>query len=261
MRSIRWSVGKHLWPIRLNRGRYIARRLTHRWQLVHRCESALTGTITVWDLGRERRVVFGDHVGAVTQSAIFTHGGWAELWREYWGRSLDPPVHLPPRPRVLVLGLGGGTIVRLVHLTTTPRLVTVVELDPVVVDVARDYMGLASLPDLDIRIGDVRELLPILAEADPYDLVIEDVFFGGLPEPGRDHLVAFVDELAALVAPGGWLVMNRWFKEWSGAPIDSGQDMLADVLADRFPVVERHRVTQRWFNELLVAGGAPGRRT
>lgn len=254
-RSIRWVVGKHLWPVRINRIRYLGRRLTHRWRFVHRCESSVTGVITVWDLGRERRVVFGDNVGAVTQSTIFTHGGWSELRREYWGRALGPPVQLPPRPRVLVLGLGGGTMVRLLHRSTNPALVTVVERDPAVADVAMRYMGLASLPALDIQIGDVQEVLPVLAESDGYDLVIEDVFFGGLPKQDHDNLVTYVDALAALVAPAGWLVLNRWFKEWSGAPIDSGQDALAAVLATRFPQVQRHKVAQRWFNELLVAGG------
>lgn len=251
VRRVRWIVGKHLWPVRRNRLRYLVRRMTHRWQLIHRTESPLIGPVTVWQLGRERRLVFGDNVGATTQSAVFTSGGWAELRREYWGRVLQRPTQLPARPRVLVLGLGGGTIVRLVYEASQPSLVTVVELDPVVASVAQKYMGLGRLPHLDIRIGDVRQLVHTLSEEAPYDLVVEDVFFDGR---GVDNVDEYGAALARLVAPGGWLVLNRWFEDWGGNTIDSGQDATCAALAGRFEVVERVRVTQRWLNELIFAG-------
>jgi hypothetical protein len=117
-------------------------------------------------------------------------------------------------------------------------------------------MGLGRLPDLDIRIGDVRDVVPALAAATPFDLVIEDVFFRGFPDADGADAAALVDALTALVAPDGWLIMNRWFKEWNGAPVDSGQDALVAMLHERFAHVVRQQVTQRWFNE-LVAGGCP----
>ena len=236
LRDVRWVVGKHLWPLRVNRFRYLGRRLTHRWRLVARAESPITGVITVWDLGRERRVMFGDDPGAITQSAIFTRGGWAELRREYWGQMLQPPVQLPARPRVLVLGLGGGTIVRMVYQLTRPSIVTVVELDPVVAQIAREHMGLGSLPDLEIRIGDARDALTELTDGEPYDVVIEDVFYRGLPESDATQLNAYVESLAAVVTQDGWLVLNRWFGDWSGAvgppPADGMLTTVAWTLAD-----------------------------
>lgn len=251
VRRARWIVGKHLWPIKRNRLSYLIRRMTHRWQLVHRAESQLVGSVTVWQLGRERRLVFGDNVGATTQSAVFTSGSWAELRREYWGRVLQQPTQLPPRPRVLLLGLGGGTIVRLVYEACKPELVTVVELDPVVAAVAQEYMGLARLPNMDIRIGDVRQVIHEMSLQAPYDLVVEDVFFDGR---GVDDVDAYAAALARLVAPSGWLVINRWFKDWGGNTVDSGQGAMYAALATRFAVVERVRVTQRWLNELIFAG-------
>jgi spermidine synthase len=112
-------------------------------------------------------------------------------------------------------------------------------------------MGLGQLPHLDIRIGDVRQLIHTLREETPYDLVLEDVFFDG---SGVGDVDAYAAALAKLVAPGGWLVLNRWFKDWGGNSIDSGQDATCAALAPRFEVVERVRVTQRWLNELIFAG-------
>ncbi|MCU1473216.1 MAG: hypothetical protein JWQ92_1284 [Amnibacterium sp.] len=253
IRRARRVAGRFLWPVRVNRLLYLLRRLTHRWKLVHRAESALNQSVTVWQLGRERRLVFGDSVSQAAQSVVFTRGDWTQLRREYWGRALQPPVELPLRPRVLVLGLGGGTMVRILHQLTRPALMTVVELDPVVVDVAFSHMGLAGLTDLDVRIGDVRDVLPALAGSEPYDLLFEDVFFDGLAANGIEQ-EEYLDALAALVTSSGWLVFNRWFRDWGGKPIDSGQEQLASALAGRFTVVERVQVAQRWFNELVFAG-------
>jgi spermidine synthase len=212
------------------------------------------GVVTIWDLGRERRMVFGEDVSAVTQSVIFTSGSWSQLRREYWGQALRLPTAIPARPRVLVLGLGGGTIVRLVHQMTRPAAVTAVELDPVVAEAAREHMGLGELPALDVRIGDIRDVLPVLADGEPYDVVIEDVYYGGVPAGDYDGLAGYVDLLRTVVAPNGWLVFNRWFKEWDGTPVDSGQELLVPVLAERFAAVRRTQITQRWFNELIAAG-------
>jgi spermidine synthase len=254
LRAVRWKLGQHLWPMRVNRLCYLGRRFTHRWHRVDQRVSPVAGVVTIWDLGRERRMVFGEDVSAVTQSAIFTRGSWSQLRREYWGQALLLPATIPERPRVLVLGLGGGTMVRMVHQMTRPAVVTVVERDPVVVETAQDHMGLGELPDLDVRIGDVRDVLPVLADEAPYDLVIEDVYYGGVPADDYDDPADFVDLLRAVVSPNGWLVLNRWFKEWNGAPVDSGQELLLPVLAERFRAVDRKQITQRWFNELIAAG-------
>jgi len=144
---------------------------------------------------------------------------------------LQGPTQLPTRPRILLLGLGGGTIVRLVYEAIEPESVTAVELDPVVASVAQEYMGLRRLPNLDIRIGDVRRLVHTLCEEGPYDFVVEDVFFDGSAVDDVDEYAA---ALARLVALGGWLVLNRWFEDWGGNTIDSGQDAMCFALAARF---------------------------
>jgi hypothetical protein len=252
--TARWMVGKHLWPLRVSRFRFLGRRLTNRWQLVHRADSPLTGPITVWDLGRERRLVFGEHVDSVTQSAIFTTGRWSDLRREYWGQALRPPVRLPEHPRILIVGLGGGTIVRLAYQSLQPSNVTVVELDPVVIEVAVAHMGLRDLPGFHPLVGDARALGQLLAGHEPYDLVIEDVFFHGLGG-GPDEESEYLDQLAALVTASGALVLNRWFAGWSGEQIDAGREQTIALLQKRFDVVRSRRITQRWLNELIVAVG------
>src|SRR5262249_13779674 len=107
-------------------------------RVIFDAESALSGRIRVVDQGDERRLVANGH----TLSAISLSGGWSRPAREDWGQALDA-VELPPRPAALFVGLGGGTQLRLLAERVRPRLITAVERDPVIVQVALRYFGLA----------------------------------------------------------------------------------------------------------------------
>ncbi len=247
-------VVQHLWPLRRNRLMYLARRVGRQWRLVHETSSPITGAITVWQLGRERRMVFGKNAGDTAQSVIFTRGSWAQLAREYWGHAVKPPSPLPPNPRVLILGLGGGTMVHLVDRSLKPQNITVVELDPVVVDVARSQMGLEPIPNVRYIVGDVYDVLNHrLDAAERFDLVIEDIFFGGFPSQDVQHARTHLTRLLRVLSPGGTLVLNRWFALWNGAPLASGQNALEDLLLEQGYAVSRRQIKQRWFNELIFA--------
>lgn len=116
---------------------------------------------------------------------------------------------LPPefRRELLILGLGGASVVRLLRAVAPDARIVGVEIDEAVVQVARSHFDLDAL-HVEVRLGDAR---PWLAqERAAYDLVVEDTFVGGdgglskaewLPEPG-------IDEIRARLAPNGVLVCN-----------------------------------------------------
>jgi spermidine synthase len=82
---------------------------------------------------------------------------------------------------------------------------TVVELDPVVVDVARRYFRLPDDPRLGVEVGDGRRFLA--ARPDRWDIVVVDAFFAdAIPA----HLVTqeFLTLLRSRLAPGGVVVAN-----------------------------------------------------
>ena len=79
-------------------------------------------------------------------------GNWTRVRREYWWKALAF-VDLPRRPSALLVGLGGGTQVHLLHRLASPRLITVIERDPVIVSVASDWFGLD-------RVGSSRSSAP-----------------------------------------------------------------------------------------------------
>jgi len=96
------------------------------------------------------------------------------------------------RPRVLVLGLGGGSAARIVRAILPDASIVGVELDRDVVRAAREHFGLDAL-DLELHVADALEFLR--GERRRYDLILEDVFVGRgdavhkpdwIPHPGHD---------------------------------------------------------------------------
>ncbi len=149
-------------------------------------------------------------------TALEIDGTWASQRRagkgttaSVWDLLAMPLLLAAPRarPRVLILGLGGGSAARVVREIAPRAEITGVEIDAEVVRVARRAFGLRDL-GLEVRCEDARTALRRLRRR--FDLLIEDVFIGrgdqpekppGFPEPA-------LREAARRVAPGGILVSN-----------------------------------------------------
>ena len=126
-----------------------------------------------------------------------------------WDAIAAPLLALEPkrRKKVLLLGLGGGSVARIVRALAPQALIVGVELDPEVVAAARAHFGLSSL-GLEVIVDDAHEVLR--RERRRFDFVVEDIFIGRgdevrkptwLPSPGHDLA-------ARLLKPGGVLVSN-----------------------------------------------------
>ena len=106
----------------------------------------------------------------------------------------------PNMTNILMVGLGGGSAQRLVHRYSTNVTIETVEIDPVVVDVAREYFQFAESPRQKAHVADGRVFLrrtstkygAIIMDAYvhhrygsavPYQLATKEFF-----ELARDHL-------------------------------------------------------------------------
>jgi spermidine synthase len=106
----------------------------------------------------------------------------------------------------LHIGGGGFTLPRYLSATRPGSSSRVLELDPVVVEVAEQELGLERTEDLSIRVGDAR--LGLAQEpADSYDLVIGDAF-GGPAVPWHLTTREFVGQIARTLRPGGIYAAN-----------------------------------------------------
>ena len=215
------------------------------WQRIAIAHSPISGPISIWELSRERQLIFSEYLRPDPESVVFTKGSWAELRRECWGRAVEPPFELVPRPRVLILGLGGGTMVHLADQALHPKSITAVELDPMVVEMAQACMGLGDIPNLEIRVADVHAALAELKTAgETFDLIIEDIFHLGLPSSSDDQFRAYIASLVDVLSPNGRMAFNRW---------PGREARLVHFLGEWFGDVRCERIMQRWRTHVIFA--------
>jgi len=168
-----------------------------------------------------------------------------------WDAIAAPLLWLPPkrRRRILILGLGGGSVARLARAIAPEAEIVGVELDAEVVRLARAHFELDGLA-LRVELADAREWLASEVRrgtrARRFDAVLEDVFIGRgdavhkpdwIPEPAHVHATQLLER-------GGVFVSNT---------LDEHVRVAAGLRASFAKLVEIQVVD--YDNRVLVAGG------
>jgi spermidine synthase len=123
---------------------------------------------------------------------VFTGGVWDDM-------ALVPAV-VPAGP-VGILGLGAGCAARLLRHFWPERPVVGWELDPVVVDVAREFFALA--PEVEVRVGDA-----FADDEGGYAALLVDIYADGTFPHERYLDPATWERQQARLVPGGRLFVN-----------------------------------------------------
>lgn len=111
----------------------------------------------------------------------------------------------PDPKNALLIGLGGGGFNRLFNETYPHAKLTSVEIDPKVVELAKEYMGFRESESNVVAIRDGRSFLRRSKET--YDWILLDAFHGSVVPPHLKTL-DFYKEAAAKLSPGGVLISN-----------------------------------------------------
>jgi spermidine synthase len=94
-----------------------------------------------------------------------------------YSRTMGIAAIFPPEiRRVLLLGLGAGSIAVYLHRFVPDAAIDAVELDPGVIDAAKKYFGLRETGSFHMIPGDARMFLN--RHPEPYDLIFVDAFTG-----------------------------------------------------------------------------------
>ena len=113
----------------------------------------------------------------------------------------------PPVKNVLMLGLGGGAMARFIARKFPEATLDIIEIDPLVVEVAETYFGFKPGSHGQVQIGDGRRLLRKSGQT--YDVIILDAYkAGGIPF----HLTTreFMEIVKKHLTPGGVAVIHLW---------------------------------------------------
>ena len=121
-------------------------------------------------------------------------------------------LYLIPNPqRVLVIGLGGGTLANTLSSLYPDLEIHAVEIDGAVIKVAKKYFRFRTTDKIKAFEEDGRLFVKrVLRKKDPgYDLIILDAFD---QEYIPEHLLTkeFLEELKLILLPGGVLAANTW---------------------------------------------------
>lgn len=168
-------------------------------KVIEEVDSPVNGKLTVM-----RDYVWGKHIkgGGLTQS-----GGVAE---SVWKNSLKATKKIRPVARkCLILGLGGGSIAKLVRKNWGEKVkITGVDIDPVFVQLGEKHLGLSDY-NVDVVIDDAWEFVKANKDR-KYDLICIDTYVGDqFPEKLGDE--SFLMRVKNILSPGGTAVFNRLY--------------------------------------------------
>lgn len=135
-----------------------------------------------------------------------------------YARMMMASLLLNPNPqRILIVGLGGGTLPTALTELYPEAALTVVEIDPAVVEVAQAYFDYIPTENTELVVQDARvftkrkalQLRDADVSVEGYDLVMLDAFNGDyIPE----HLLTreYLQETRSIMAPDGVLAANTF---------------------------------------------------
>lgn len=146
-----------------------------------------------------------------TNGVLHTQYNPGRLWGNGIWDALAYPAMLAElaNPRILMLGLGGGAVLHVLHKLLSPRQLVAVEIDPVHVDIARHWF---DVDNTGVKIHEADAFAWARSCRSRFDIVIDDVF---LHRPGADPYRPVVSEPAwrvqaeALLRPHGVLIRNH----------------------------------------------------
>lgn len=152
------------------------------------------------DLGRERCQSAVDLADPGTLQLAYARSIFASLLVRH------------PQERVLILGLGGGGMVRFFRQHFPETTVDGVEIDPEVARLARDYFGVATDARTGIHVADAFEF--VHGTSTEYDAIYLDTFLRAPEESGLEEktsrlkTIEFLSTLKSRLRPGGVVAFN-----------------------------------------------------
>lgn len=178
-------------------------------KIIHK-ERSLYRNIIVEDNNQLRCLKFNVKSNKSNQSCIYKNEP-NKLVFSYTKMLFSSMLMLPEPPkRILIVGLGGGTMSNVLHQLYPAATITNVEIDPAVIKVARNYFNFIENAQITSKVQDGRVFIKrAILKKEQFDWIILDAFNGDyIPE----HLLTkeFLEETKMLLSDNGVLAANTF---------------------------------------------------
>lgn len=173
---------------------------------IYKTNSKFNGDISVIEEGKIRRI----KVGGVTQSINWDA---AIVKKMYWGKCINIlKEHAPDTKSILILGMGGGTLSHLLSHEFPGIFIASVELDSEIVDIAKNYFDVDSIPNHHIYVHDALSLIAnpdtVGLKKHSFDAMVVDIYIGH-EYPALGATGTFLNGVMDILRPGGVVIFNR----------------------------------------------------
>ena len=159
----------------------------------------------------ESRVERSLHFGTPAKQSSYLLSEPHYLYLSYTRAMLASLVFAPKPKRILLIGLGGGSLVKFLLNHLPDCEIDAIELRNAVYQTARDFFQLPDDLRLSVHIDDIRHHLQCITDshAGHYDLILVDAFVNdGISESVIDN--PFFKSIYEILKPKGILSMNLW---------------------------------------------------
>lgn len=172
-------------------------------------ERSMYRNVIVIEQNQRRCMRFDVYRGTMNQSCINLRNP-QELVFDYTRMSFAGLLLNPDPQRILVAGLGGGSIPVVLNEVFPEAQIDVLEVDPAVVRVAERFFDFRENDRMRVHVVDARVFVKRAGlRAEQYDYIVLDAFTGEyIPE----HLLTreFLEEVREILTPDGVLVANTF---------------------------------------------------
>jgi spermidine synthase len=172
----------------------LRRLVSYAVPLTRRVKTVHSGTVEI--------TLYKGHKTLDTAQANYSYGS-LERVLSYGIRFTRPEL----ARQVLVLGLGGGSVVQVLRrIPEFQGVITAIELDPVIIQIAEEEFGVRGDETLRVVCADAFVWVPT-APQQSLDLVVIDLFLD-LTMPAGMGSSGFWEHIARILQPGGYVLFN-----------------------------------------------------
>lgn len=161
-------------------------------------------------------------VNGSRQSGPYIKKLWEQAFREFRLKQLQNI------KSILVLGIGGGTVIELLSTRYPQAAIAAVDIDSTMIAIAKEYFQIDHIPRLRIIRADAKEF----SSSQQFDLIIVDLFIGR-EIPRFVSTTGFYQRLRKMLSPRGALILNYLreleYQRKSDALLRSLQRIFSDV--------------------------------